>query len=234
MFRIAAKMTTATTLLIVLIAISLVSPRKITWAQVPTPTPTGGYGQAFGIKSISSVRGLKADIWTAQQPGGYYFIASPVAICVAQPCTPVSGLVETGYIKGLRTQPQNQLMQYLMAQDILGYQHPAYGLGNLSDNTWYNFQVLYSNTAQRWEAWRNGQLVYYVPYTLGFTNGARGGCGAESSSIGIPLGVECRNMQYKLTGSTQWVSYNYTGTQINGNYCVFKPQEYGAFGWGPC
>jgi hypothetical protein len=234
MFRIIAKVNLTGVLLIVLVAILLLSPREITRAQTPTPTPTGGPGQAFGTKPISPVRGVKADIWTAQQPGGFWYIASPVGICVNIPCTVTSGQFETGYVKGLVTTPADQLQQYVTWKDKFGNPGHQYGLGNLSDNSWYNFQSLYSNTAQRWEAWRNGQLVYYVPFTLGFVDGIRVLCGAESSSIGIPLGVECENMQYKLTGSTQWVLYNYTDKQINGNYCVFKPRENGAFGWGPC
>ncbi len=225
-------------LLVTLIAILFVSPKK-TGAQtgnaLANPTPTSMAGRAFADKAVSSVRGTKIDIWTAQQPAQSGAVGSPSGVCTDPICTSGSpGYVETGYYKGMGSPVHNQLQQYVTYKNINGGEVPVYGLGNLNDNTWYTFQTLYSQTAQRWEAWRDGQLKWYVPNSLNFTEGALVWCGAEGIPNGVQLGVECENMRYKLTGGNTWIQYNFTGTFIQGPYCVFKPAEFGAFGWGPC
>jgi len=237
MLRKTASMSvTGAFLLVTLIAILFVSPKK-TGAQTGNAlaSPTPDTSRAFADKAVPSVRGTKVDIWTAQQPAQNRFVSSPSGICTDPICKVGSpGFVETGYYKGMGSPVQNQLQQYVTYKNINGIPEPVWGLGNLNDNTWYTFQTLYSQTAQRWEAWRNGQLVWYVPTPLNFTQGALVRCGAEGKPIGVQLGVEVENMRYKLTGGNTWILYNYTDTFIEGPYCVFKPAEFGAFGWGPC
>ena len=214
-------------LLVALVAVLLVSPKK-TWAQA-------GVGRAFADKAVSSVMGTKVDIWTAQQLAQNGFVSSPGGVCTDPICTSGSpGYFETGYYKGKGSPVQNQLQQYVTYQNINGAPVTVYGLGNLNDNTWYTFQTLYSNTAQRWEAWRNGQLQWYVPSPLNFTEGALVWCGAEGVPSGVQLGVECENMRYKLTGGNTWIQYDYTATDIEGPYCVFRRHQFNAVAWGPC
>ncbi len=211
---------------VVSVAILLFSPWGITQAQ-------GGRGQAFAVRSVSQVRGTRVRIWTAQQPGGYPYIIGTDGICTSSPtCGYTAGFFETGYIKGTNSPIQNQLQQFAVYGNINGGENIQYGLGNLSDNTWYTFQTLYSNSAQRWEAWRGSLVVYFV-YGLNFTSGAMVACGAEGEPNGVPLGVQCDSMQYKV-GTGSWTLYDYTGTQIESNYCVYKPYSYAAIAWGPC
>lgn len=196
----------------------------------------GGYpAEAFGIKPVTAVQGVKANIWTAQQPPNYVYIRGLVAVCRNNPCTNTSGAFETGYTKGTKSNcgTINQLQQFIGYRTIGGSLNVVCGLGNLSNNTWYNFQVQYDNTAARWKAYRNGGLVYTHPQSLGFTNASLAMCGAAGSNGLPPLGVECGNMQYAVNGG-QWTLYDYTATEVRGAYCVYKPYAFGAFGWGPC
>ena len=210
---------------VLIIASVLIFPRKIFLAQ--------GGAQAFAAIAVSQVKATRGTIWTAQQPSGYSFIIGVTGLCTTVDCYAGAGFWETGYIKGTITPVHNQLQQFVSYENVNGSITTKYGLGNLADNNWYTFQTLYSNTAQRWEAWRDGQVIWFPPSSLNFTYGARAICGPEGSSNGVPLGVECKNMQYKTT-TVGWTLYDYTYTQIVGNYCVFKPYTYGSFGWGPC
>jgi hypothetical protein len=190
------------------------------------------------VKPISHVRGTRINIWTAQQGTNAVYVASPTGVCTGTPCedSSIVSFFETGYYKGQGTTPQYVLQQYATFNSVNGPFGTMYGLGNLNDNTWYTFQTLYSQTAQRREAWRDGQLKWYIPsyVPINFTEGVEVLCGPEGLPNGVYLAVECNNMQYKLTGSSVWNQYNYTDKQIWGNYCVFKPYEFGALGWGPC
>ena len=226
-------------LLIALVAISLVLPVATAGAQ-------GGFAQAFAMVSGYQYRGTRVDIWTAQQPAGQNpgdFVASPSAICTRTDpdcAAGISGFFETGYVKGKvgPVQNQNQLQQYASYANIGDWVPTGqYGLGNLNDNSWYTFQTLYSNTAQRWEAWRNGQLIWYVPSSLNFQSGVQVGCGAEGNPNGITLGVECENMRYKAVGNNNWIQYDYTYTRTTQGppkYCVFRRHQFNGVGWGPC
>ena len=227
MFREIAKRikVTKTSITVVLTVTCLILTAGIALAQ--------GGAQAFAVKAVSQVKATRVNIWTAQQPSGYQYIAGLTGLCTTEACYAGAGFWETGYVKGTITPVQNQLQQFVGYENVNGTIVNKFGLGNLADNKWYTFQTLYSNTAQRWEAWRDGQVIWFPPSSLNFTYGARAICGPEGSSAGVPLGVECKNMQYKTT-TVGWTLYDYTSTQIAGQYCVFKPYTYGAFGWGPC
>jgi hypothetical protein len=210
---------------IVSIIALIVLPYKLASAQ--------GSAQAFALKALSQAKATRINIWTAQQPSGYFFIASPTGVCTTLNCYAGAGIWETGYVKGTVTPVPNQLQQYVTYENVGGGLVFKYGLGNLLDNHWYTFQTLYSNTAQRWEAWRDGQVIWFPPSPLNFTYGGRVFCGAEGTYNGDPIAVECNSMQYKTT-TVGWTLYDYTSTQIAGNYCVYKPYSYGAIGRGPC
>jgi len=188
--------------------------------------------QTFGTKDVSQVRGIRADVWTAQQPGDWYAINSPVGICTTTfPCT--GHYFETGYIKGTITKDNPTfLQQYAAWKDPDGTPQAVYHLGNLSDNTMYRFQSLYSNTAQRWEAWRDGNPVFYPDHSLGFQNGSMVVCGAEGGGTGVPLGVQCLNMSYRV-GTGAWTLYNYVNNQHTAGYCAYEPYDFSVVAWGP-
>jgi hypothetical protein len=188
--------------------------------------------QAFGTKPVVNVTNIKADVWTAVQPSGWYAIASPVGICTTSP-TCSGPFVETGYYKGTRTNPQNVLQQYMAYIDPAGNTVNRFGLGNLSDNTWYNFQTAYNSSAGRWEAWRDGLMRYQIPIALTFSSGSMVACGGEGGDVGVPMCVQCSNMRYKV-GTGIWTLYDYTNTQIFGivyQYCVKHAAPYGSISW---
>lgn len=190
-------------------------------------------GQALGLKGVTGATGAGSTIWTAQQPGGWYGLASPVGVCTtAPPCN--GSFVETGYFKGTRTSPPNVLQQYVAYVNSSGQTVNLFGLGNLNDNTWYNFSVAYNTYSQspnRWVAFRNGWPVYTFP-SLTFTSGNSVACGGESGDVGAPMGVECSNLQYR---SSTWFNYDYTYAQTYGvgaAYCIAHTSySYGSISW---
>lgn len=75
--------------------------------------------------------------------------------------------VETGFIKGTAWDLGDQLQQYVAYRDTDGTVKNVFHLGNLSENIWYQFKVLYSRSAARWEAWRFSDIVWIQPHDLG-------------------------------------------------------------------
>lgn len=189
--------------------------------------------QAVAVKPVTNVKGMRADVWTANHPSNWYAIGSPVGICPTTPtCT--GDYFETGFVKGTISPVQNVLQQYSTSRSN-GTVVRAYGLGNLSNNTWYKFDVYYNSTLSKWEANRNYGLVYRAPNNLAFSSGQVAACGAEGGGPGVPVAVECSTMSYNV--GIGWQPFDYTGTQTWGvgyYYCVFKPYTNGAIGWGPC
>jgi len=192
--------------------------------------------QAFSVRLVSSVRGTRVDIWTASHPSGWVAITGLTGICTGEPCDITKGFFETGFVKGTITPVDNQLQQFAAFHNPNWNVVNIFGLGNLNNNSWYTFQTLYSYSAARWEAWRGGVPVYYTN-ALSFTTGARVVCGPEG--IGNwpwqypPIATQCNNMRYKI-GRGSWTLYDYTYTQIQGPYCVYRPYTYSALGYGPC
>lgn len=43
-----------------------------------------------------------------------------------------------------------------------------------------------------------------------------------------------REPQWKFRFQNTWTLFNFTDTQTSDGYCVFKPFEFGATGYGPC
>jgi hypothetical protein len=191
--------------------------------------------QALGLRSVNSVTGQGANIWTAQQPGGWYGIASPAGVCTTAP--PCSGaFVETGYYIGTRTSPQNVLQQYAAYVNSSGQTVNVFGLGNLNNNAWYSFSVAYNTYSQspnRWVAFRTGWPVYTFP-SLSFTSGNSVACGGEGGDVGVPMGVECSNLKYRSSAGS-WINYDYTYAQTYGvgySYCIAHTSyAYGSISW---
>lgn len=206
-----------------------------TFVRVSFAQAQFGAGQAFGTIGKGGVSGVKATVWTAQQPNlTNNWIASPVGLCTTlPPCT--GGFVETGYIKGHGVQnlQSNVLQQYIAWKSSTGSIINNFGYGNLNDFTYYNFIVLSQPNKNRFVIRRDNLKVGTVPYNfVDFINGRMVACGAETNTSGTYIAVECNGMSYYYNGA--WTLFNYTYAQTSPGYCVFKPFDYGATGWGPC
>jgi len=190
--------------------------------------------QAFGTIGKGGNTGMKATVWTAQQPNFQNnWVASPVGVCTTTP--PCTGIfVETGYIKGdgIPGLTSNVLQQY-SSWGYPGFGVAKWDLGNLNDNALYTFTVLSKPSISRWVIKRDGVRVWHWDYAdLGFSAGRMVFCGAEAQVNGTTIAVQCSQMQYYYQGA--WTLFNYTYAQTSPGYCVFKPFEFGATGWGPC
>lgn len=191
--------------------------------------------QSFGQKPVGNVLGVSAQIWTAQQPSGWFGLASPVGVCATQsPC--FGAFFETGYIKGTFTPVQNVLQQYAAWTTSPNNETiNQFGLGNLNNNTWYTFASIYNPVTPRWQAYRNG-VVVFTPAALGNlnTNGQLASVGGECGDVGCPMSVQSANMKYK-SPSGSWILYDWTVKQGNSNYCLAHTSySYGSLSWGPC
>lgn len=191
-----------------------------------------GAAQAFAVRVVTNVDGTEAQIWTAQQPSTQNnFRASPVGVCTT-PTPPCSGpLVETGYNKGDNSPNPNVLQQYASYLTQGGAVGGIFGLGNLADNTWYTFTVHRRVNTTKWFIKRNGVKVWDTP-NIGFSQGNLAICGAEAEQNGTDIAVQCANMSRRVSGT--WTLFDYTSTQTSSGYCVYKPYQFGAVGWGPC
>ena len=188
--------------------------------------------QAFATHGVNSVDGMEADVWTAQQPAAQNnFRASPVGLCTTPPPTCQGPFVETGYNKGDNSPNPNMLQQYASYLTQGGAIGGTFGLGNLADNTWYTFHVHNRINTTKWKIERNGVNVWTTP-AIGFDEGSLVVCGAEAFQNGTNMAVECRSMRRRVFGV--WAFFDYTSTQTKPGYCVFKPQQFGAIGWGLC
>lgn len=96
----------------------------------------------------------------------------------------------------------------------------------LAEQSWYDFQVLYSNSAARWEAWLNGVPRWYTSTNPGWTSGTYAVVGADSGSNPYfdVTGVE---MNYKV-GTGLWTHYDYS-TEIEIGACISRQRSYGFY-----
>lgn len=192
-----------------------------------------GVEHAFGAFGIDGISGAKATVWTAQQPATNNFRASPVAVCaVLPPCHQQAAFVETGYYKGVGAPAQNVLQQYATWLKVDGRLGKKYELGNLNNNTWYTFLVVWNAAKGKWAIKRDGTNVYTIPDLPVFGSASMAACGAEAGADFTTIAVQCNNMAFRSNG--QWTLINYDFEQTTPGYCVDKPLEFGALGWGPC
>ncbi|MBI4674096.1 MAG: hypothetical protein HY741_20825 [Chloroflexi bacterium] len=194
----------------------------------------GWVEQAFGAFGVDGVAGMRALVWTAQQPAADTFRASPVAVCTTlPPCGNTAAFVETGYYKGTASPRMNILQQYASWQTKKGKFDKQYDLGDLGDNTWYNFAVLRKAGAASWIVRRNGAKVYTITRNApDYVSGSMVACGAEGGTAGMTLAVQCNNMAFYANGS--WTSFDWTFAQTTSDYCVDRVGQFTALGWGPC
>jgi hypothetical protein len=188
---------------------------------------------------MGNLDGVRANIWTAQQVADSPWKASSVGTCTANPCDINAGFVETGYIIGTDTgrDDTGAVYDFHHLQQYASWANPGelgeshFGLANLNDDTWYNFQVFYSSSLAKWRIVRDGYSVWTLP-VLGFTSTLSGTCGAEAKVSGTNVAVQCDSMQRRRTGG-QWKSYNYNYTKTTTQYCVWKPYDFAAMAAGP-
>lgn len=193
----------------------------------------GAFEQAIGTKGFEIVRGMQASVWTAQPPLSLTsFRASPVGICTAgPPCPGNAGWVETGYYKGIAT--QNVLTQYASWKSPNGVKDAELQLANLNNDTWHQFAVLWKGAqTQKWLVKRDGiQILQIVRNPPNFNSGIMAACGAEGGENNINIAVQCNSMAARVGGA--WVLFDWDVAQTTPGYCVNRPFQFGALGWGP-
>lgn len=189
-------------------------------------------GQAFGRTNITDIRGLRVWAWVPNPANGLTWTGSPVAICNASPCTISAGteFTETGWIKGTAFGLGNQIRQYVTWQGSDGVFHSDYFVGSaLNTYTWYQFKVMHSNSANRWEAWRGNSIPWYKS-GLGWNKGVQAAIGAEANADGDWMDAYFYNPEYKV-GSSSWTLFNYGYTQTTSHGCVYRVYTYGHRGY---
>lgn len=187
-------------------------------------------GQAFGRTNITNVRGVRANIWVPSPPNGLVWTASPVGICNSTSCGSSSKFVETGFIKGTAFGLNNQIRQYVTWRQPDGTVGSNFFVGSaLSSNTWYQFKVLHSNSANRWEAWRGSSIPWYHA-GLGWSTGQQTAIGAEAVNDGDWMDVYVHNPEY-LVGTGSWTLFNYGYAQTTSHGCVYRVYTYGHRGY---
>lgn len=214
-------------LLLVLVAtLTFVSLNEIVLAQ-------GAFEQAFGTKQIQGTNGMRALVWTAQPPpSNTAFRASPVGICTGgPPCPANAGFVETGYYKGIAT--QNALTQYASWKSINGVVDGELQLANLNNDTWYQFEVRWkAGQVQKWIVKRDGTSVLRIVRNApNFNSGVMAACGAEGGENNINISVQCDSMASRVAGV--YALFDWNVAQKTAGYCVDRPFQFGALGWGP-
>lgn len=187
--------------------------------------------KGFSFKSVPGIRGTRTYIYTADPslPLGS-FIAGLTAVCNSSGinCPSSSYWFETGWIKG--TQTYGKIKHYISWNGAIGSDY-RYGI-DISKDSWYLFQSLYSNSEGRWEGWIDGVPRLYI-YNLGITSGTLAACALESKHLGsTPFAYTyCDYMRYKV-GTGSWTYYDYTH-ELEDPYCVMRPWTYGMHAYGP-
>ena len=182
-------------------------------------------GFAYGLKNVSGIRGNKQWHWLDYAPQGYNnFSRSVVGICNDSSCLN-SQRIKTGYAYGNHIgNSSGYAKQYVQIKD-----NAVIYFGDwLPDQRWYKFQVLYSNSAARWEVWRDDVPRWFYTGNAGFTSGSYAQVGGESASP-VYFNVYGLDLQYKV-GTNGWVFYNYNST-LKANACISPAYTYGFRAW---
>jgi hypothetical protein len=140
--------------------------------------------------------------------------------------------VETGWIRGIEYGMGDVLQQYVTFIDLDG-QPEVIPLGTpLANSTWYQFKVMYSNSAARWEAWLGANVVWYQPYSLGWTIGGGMAAGSENMVAQGWMDVSGWHPEYQ-PGPGTWILYNYSSSATAGGGHIAPAYDYGYHAWGP-
>jgi hypothetical protein len=230
MFRkIGKRMNVAKTVLLAVLVVTLL-------ISVVSIARAVGAAYAFGYANwTTDLKGHRVYVWTGTPPNGLTWTAAPVGMCELCPCAGKRS--ETGWIKGTTSDSTGQplgdvLQQYVGYTDINGTWHWEGGKGNLSENTWYQVKVMYSKSADRWEAWRFSDVVWYQPYDLGWKKGCRLAAGSENNDDQGWMGVWGWHPEYVKWGGS-WTLYNDTSSQTAGGGHIQHAYDFGYGAWGP-
>lgn len=96
----------------------------------------------------------------------------------------------------------------------------------LPQNAWYDFQVLYSNSAARWEVWIGGVPRWFTSTNPGWTSGTHALVGGDSGSNPY-FDVTGITMNYKV-GTGSWTLYDYS-TELEEGACISRQTSYGFY-----
>mgnify|MGYP000302065729 CR=1 FL=1 len=199
-----------------------------------TPSMVAAVGgtYAFGYygNETTLIKEHRAHVWTGTPPSGQVWAAAPLAVCEQYDCG--GKIVETGWIKGTAWDLGDVLQQYVTYEDVDGSRRMVFHLGNLSQDVWYQFKVIYSNTASRWEAWCFDDVVWYAPRDLGWTRGRRVVAGSENNNAQGWMDVWGWHPEYKPDPG-DWTLYNYSYSQVAGGGSIEHAYDYGYHAWGP-
>lgn len=214
----------------------LISPFVLLFAAVVLLFLTRGSAQAvggsyaFGYKAISALKGNRVYLWTGTPPGNQIWTASPVGMCKYSSCS--GRKIETGWIRGTAGELNDQLQQYVGYTDLDGDWEQVFNLGYLNTNTWYQMKIMYSRSADRWEAWRFNQVVWPAPSTLGWKIGEKVSNGSEANNVGGWMDTYGWHPEYKLWTGGDWTLYNYVTSQTSGGGNITHVYDYGYRAWG--
>ena len=227
MFRkIGKRMNVAKTVLLAVLVVTLL-------ISVVSIARAVGAAYAFGYKDVSNLKGVRTHVWTGTPPQAEHWTAAPVGMYRLSP----TKIVETRWIKGTDSDSNDRPLGDVL-QQYVGFTKPdgswwwEGGKGNLSENTWYQVKVMYSGSADRWEAWRFNDVVWYQPYDLGWKKGCRLAAGSENNDDQGWMGVWGWHPEYVKWGGS-WTLYNYSSSATAGGGHIQDAYDFGYHAWGP-
>lgn len=191
-----------------------------------------GGAVAFGYRDLPDIKGQRVYIWTGNPPAGLAWTAAPVAVCKDYNCA--EKFVETGWVKGVEKPYPDRLQQYVSYKDIDGKTKQVFRSDwGFNANTWYQVKVMYSQSANRWEAWLFNDVPWYAPNDLGWNSGTVLVVGSEAKSSGNWMNVYGWHPEYRLWSGSNWILYNYTSSGTAGGGHISHNYDYGYHAWGP-
>jgi len=209
-----------TLLLVVLVAGLFISAVSIARAV--------GDAYAFGYRQPGNLKGVRTYVWTGQPPDGLDWTAAPVFMYKTDPLK----IVETGWINGTAGDLGDVLQQYIGYTDTDGEWKLGFHKGNLSEDVWYQFKVMYSQSADRWEAWRFNDVVWYQPYSLEWTTGHTAAMGSENDDDQGWMDAYGWHPEYRRWDGS-WTLYHYTSSAVLGGGHIQYVYDWGYRAWGP-
>ncbi len=182
---------------------------------------------AYGFKPVGSIRGSRALHWLGNSyPGVAAYSKSIVGLCSDSNCLG-NKQIRTGYAFGYNVQGStyDNAVMHVYYRSPSGTTVSTYlSQITIPENSWYDFQVLYSNSAKRWEAWVSGIPRWNTSTNPGWTSGSYAVVGAESVSNPY-FDVTGVVMNYKV-GTGPWTLYDYS-TELEVGACISRQTNYG-------